>query len=182
MGGWLVLQQREGGAVSFNRSGFGSLGADGRGEFWLGNHDLHWLASQSDTLLKVEMEDWEGGAATAQYTLRLGSEEEAFSLHVSGYDGDGEGAGAKALLLHGSDTTPFLSHNGLKFSTFDRDNDGWEQNCAEVYGGGWWYSRCQAANLNGVHSNGHGGMLWSTFGNSSSSLTAVRMLIRPAAF
>lgn len=196
MGGWLLVQQRENGVVSFNRSwaeyssGFGSVDADGRGEFWLGNQKLHWLTSQSETLLKVEMEDWEGGAATAQYTVRLGSEQEAFLLHVSGFSGDG----GDALVLPGSDMAPFLSHNGMKFSTFDQDNDVWDQNCAEVYGGGWWYNRCQSANLNGVHYKGtndpekksafpvHNGVVWSTFKNSSSSLKAVRMLIRPSSF
>uniref|UniRef100_H3C7P2 Fibrinogen alpha chain n=1 Tax=Tetraodon nigroviridis TaxID=99883 RepID=H3C7P2_TETNG len=196
MGGWLLVQQRESGEVSFNRSwaeyrsGFGSVGADGRGEFWLGNQNFHWLTSQSETLLRVEMEDWEGGAATAEYTVRLGSEEEAFSLHVSGYAGDG----GDALLLPGSHMAPFLSHNRMKFSTFDKDNDEWEQSCAQVHGGGWWYNRCQAANLNGVYYQsanapenepafpGPNGVVWSTFRNSSSSLKAVRMLIRPAAF
>lgn len=182
MGGWLLVQQRESGVVSFNRSwaeyrsGFGSVDAHGRGELWLGNQNFHWLTSQSETLLKVEMEDWEGGATTAEYTVRLGSEEEAFSLHVSGYAGDG----GDALLLAGSDMAPFLSHNRMKFSTFDKDNDEWDQNCAEVYGGGWWYNRCQSANLNGLYHKG--GVVWSTFQNSSSSLKAVRMLIRPAAF
>ncbi|CAF87511.1 unnamed protein product, partial [Tetraodon nigroviridis] len=193
MGGWLLVQQRESGEVSFNRSwaeyrsGFGSVGADGRGEFWLGNQNFHWLTSQSETLLRVEMEDWEGGAATAEYTVRLGSEEEAFSLHVSGYAGDG----GDALLLPGSHMAPFLSHNRMKFSTFDKDNDEWEQSCAQVHGGGWWYNRCQAANLNGVYYQsanapenepafpGPNGVVWSTFRNSSSSLKAVRMLIRP---
>ncbi|NAU77770.1 fibrinogen-related domain-containing protein [Klebsiella pneumoniae] len=193
MGGWLLVQQRESGAVSFNqswdeyRSGFGSVDADGRGEFWLGNQNLHWLTSQSETLLKVEMEDWEGGAATAEYTLRVGSEEEGFPLHVSGYSGEG----GDALVLSGSDMAPSLSHDGMKFSTFDKDNDKWDQNCAEVYGGGWWYNRCQSANLNGVYYRGsynpeknpavHNGVVWSTF-NSSYSLKAVRMFIRSAAF
>lgn len=193
MGGWLLVQQRESGAVSFNRSweeyrsGFGSVDADGRGELWLGNQNLHWLTRQSETLLKVEMEDWEGGAATAGYTLRVGSEEEGFPLHVSGFSGEG----GDALLLAGSTMAPALSHNGMKFSTFDRDNDKWGENCAEVYGGGWWYNRCQSANLNGIYYPGPSsqeetpavlnGVVWSTF-NSSSSLKAVRMFIRSAAF
>lgn len=196
MGGWLLVQQRESGAVSFNqswdeyRTGFGSVDTDGKGEFWLGNQNLHWLTGQSETLLKVEMEDWEGGTATAGYTVRVGSEEEGFPLYVSGYSGDG----GDALVLPGMDTALFLSHDGMKFSTFDRDNDKWEQNCAEVYGGGWWYNRCQAANLNGLYYKGsyklgknpvfpvHNGVVWSTFKDSSYSLKAVRMFIRPAAF
>jgi Fibrinogen beta and gamma chains, C-terminal globular domain len=35
------------------------------------------------------------------------------------------------------------NHNGMKFSTYDVDNDlrSWE-NCAENRGGGWWYHDC----------------------------------------
>lgn len=196
MGGWLLVQQRESGVVSFNHSwaeygsGFGSVDVHGRGELWLGNQNLHWLTSQSETILKVEMEDWEGGTATAQYTIRVGSEEEGFLLHVSGYTGEG----GDALVLPGSDMAESLAHDGMKFSTFDKDNDNWEQNCAEVYGGGWWYNGCQSANLNGIYYRGvykpdknpadtvHNGVVWSTFKSSSYSLKAVRMFIRPAAF
>lgn len=44
-----------------------------------------------------------------------------------------------------------FSHNGMKFSTKDRDNDNFRTNCAEVYHGGFWYNGCWAANLNGVY-------------------------------
>ncbi|KAH8232506.1 hypothetical protein KR032_008396 [Drosophila birchii] len=33
-------------------------------------------------------------------------------------------------------------HRGMKFSTFDHDNDRSKTNCAEVYGSGWWYNDC----------------------------------------
>lgn len=55
MGGWLLVQQRESGAVGFNRtwaeyrSGFGSVDANGRGEFWLGNQNLHLLTNQRES-------------------------------------------------------------------------------------------------------------------------------------
>ena len=77
MGGWLLVQQRETGLQSFNRSwaeyrqGFGSVDAQGRGEVWLGNHNLHLLTSRSESMLRVELEDWEGGVATAQYGVRV---------------------------------------------------------------------------------------------------------------
>lgn len=112
MGGWLLVQQRESGSVSFNRTwaeyrdGFGSVDAQGKGDFWLGNQNLHLLTTQSETMLKVELEDWEGGAATAEYTVRVGAEEDGFLLQVSGYTGDaGDALG---------------SHSGAKFSTVDR--------------------------------------------------------------
>ncbi|XP_037335793.2 fibrinogen alpha chain-like [Pungitius pungitius] len=179
MGGWLLVQQRESGALDFNRSwaeyrvGFGSVDAAGRGEFWIGNRNLHLLTSGGETLLKVELEDWEGGAATADYTAAVGPEGEGFPLSVSGYLGDA-----------GDGLTP--THAGTKFSTFDRDNDAWGGSCAEVNGGGWWYNSCQSANLNGAYHHpphrGEGGVVWATYKPADYSLKAVRMFIRPASF
>ncbi|XP_044039858.1 fibrinogen alpha chain-like isoform X3 [Siniperca chuatsi] len=196
MGGWLLVQQRESGALSFNRTwaeyrnGFGLVDAKGKGEFWLGNQNLHLLTNQGETMLKVELEDWEGGEASAEYTIRVGSEDEGYPLHVSGYTGDA----GDALVIPKSDMASYLSHNGMKFSTFDKDNDKWEENCAEMYGGGWWYNNCQSANLNGIYYKGtydpekntpyeiENGVVWATYKPANYSLKTVRMFIRPAAF
>lgn len=196
MGGWLLVQQRDGGSVSFNRTwaeyrdGFGSVGAKGEGEFWLGNQNLHLLTNQSETMLKVELEDWEGGVATAEYIIRVGTEEEGYLLHVSGYTGDA----GDALTMPGK--TADMSHNGKKFSTFDKDNDEWPKNCAEEFGGGWWYNQkiSQSANLNGIYHKGpydpktntpyqtENGIVWATYKPTTYSLKTVRMFIRPVAF
>lgn len=196
MGGWLLAQQRESGELSFNRTwaeyrkGFGSVDAEGKGEFWLGNQNLHLLTADSETMLKVELEDWEGGVATAEYTIRVESEEQGYRLRVSGYTGDA----GDALLLPGSDASSHLSHNGMKFSTYDKDQDRWAENCAEVYGGGWWYNNCQSANLNGIYYRGvyhpekntpyevGNGVVWATFRHANYSLKTVRMLIRATDF
>uniref|UniRef100_A0A8C3J7E5 Fibrinogen alpha chain n=1 Tax=Calidris pygmaea TaxID=425635 RepID=A0A8C3J7E5_9CHAR len=155
LGGWLLVQQRMDGSVNFNRTwqdykrGFGSVDGRGRGEFWLGNENIH-LLTQNDTLLRVELEDWDGNAAYAEYIIQM------------------------------------------RFSTFDRDQDRWEESCAEMYGGGWWYNSCQAANLNGIYYlGGHydprynvpyeieNGVVWLPFRASDYSLKIVRMKIRP---
>ncbi|XP_031158490.1 fibrinogen alpha chain isoform X2 [Sander lucioperca] len=193
MGGWLLVQQRESGALGFNRTwaeyrdGFGSVDANGNGEFWLGNQNLHLLTNQGESMLKVELEDWDGGVASAEYTVSVGAETEGYPLHVSGYTGDA----GDALAMPVSDTP---SHNGMKFSTFDKDNDVWEESCAERYGGGWWYNKCQTANLNGVYYKGaydpeknkpyetENGVVWVTYKPANYSLKTVRMFIRPAAF
>lgn len=178
MGGWLLVQQRENGALSFNRSwveyrnGFGLVNAQGQGEYWLGNHNLHLLTDQGETMLKIYLEDWEGDVATAEYTVKVGSEVEGYPLHVSGYTGDAGDA--------------LSSHNGMKFSTFDKDDDHSEENCAAKSGGGWWYNRCQAANLNGIYYKGknelENGVVWSTYKPENYSLKKVQMLIRTASF
>lgn len=35
----------------------------------------------------------------------------------------------------------WASHQGIKFSTYDRDNDNYKGNCAEEDKGGWWFNK-----------------------------------------
>ncbi|XP_061048485.1 fibrinogen alpha chain [Eubalaena glacialis] len=194
LGGWLLIQQRMDGSLNFNRTwqdykkGFGSLNDKGEGEFWLGNEYLHLLTLRG-SILRVELEDWAGKGAYAEYHWRVGSEAEDYALQVSSYEGT-----AGDALIEGSveEGTEYTSHAGMRFSTFDRDADKWEDNCAEVYGGGWWYNNCQAANLNGIYYPGgsydprdnspyeiENGVVWVPFRGADYSLRAVRMKIRP---
>ncbi|XP_051920180.1 fibrinogen alpha chain-like [Hippocampus zosterae] len=166
LGGWLLVQQRENGLLNFNRTwaefreGFGRVDAQGRGEVWLGNQNLHLLTSQGETLLRVKMQDGEGGVRTADYIVRVGPEEEGYPLHVSGYSG----TAGDALAMSSA------SHSGMKFSTWDRDNDAGAGNCAATRGGGWWYNNCQLANL-----NDGAGAVW-----DGRRLKSVQMFVRPA--
>ena len=44
------------------------------------------------------------------------------------------------------------AHEGMKFSTFDYDNDTIDRkNCAALLRGGWWFKSCFNANLNGAN-------------------------------
>ncbi|XP_069711841.1 fibrinogen alpha chain [Phaenicophaeus curvirostris] len=194
LGGWLLIQQRMDGSVNFNRTwqdykrGFGSVDGKGRGELWLGNENIH-LLTQNNTLLRVELEDWDGNAVYAEYIVRVGSEAEGYALAVSSYEGTAGDALITGWLEEG---TEYTSHAHMWFSTFDRDQDHWEESCAEMYGGGWWYNSCQAANLNGIYYlGGHydprynipyeieNGVVWLPFRASDYSLKIVRMKIRP---
>lgn len=189
-----MIQQRMNGSLNFNRTwqdykrGFGSLNDMGEGEFWLGNEYLH-LLTLGGSVLRIELEDWAGNQAYAEYHLTVGSEAEGYALQVSSYEGT-----AGDALIEGSveEGTDYTSHAGMQFSTFDRDADQWEENCAEVYGGGWWYNNCQAANLNGIYYPGgfydprdnspyeiENGVTWVPFRGADYSLRAVRMKIRP---
>ena len=143
-GGWTVFQRREDGSVNFYRywtdyqQGFGNLS----GEFWLGLDKIHRLTSTT-TQLRVDMQDFEGNSAYAQYSsFSVGDSASKYTLSVSGYNGT---AGDSLTAIH----------NGHKFSTKDQDNDArpW-RSCAITYKGGWWYEDCHDSNLNGLY---HGG-------------------------
>lgn len=56
-------------------------------------------------------------------------------------------------------------HNGMKFSTKDRDNDvSSTTNCAAAYTGSWWYADCYLSNLNGQFKvAGDKGIKWAQF-------------------
>ncbi|NWI62841.1 FIBA protein, partial [Todus mexicanus] len=194
LGGWLLIQQRMDGSVNFNRTwqdykrGFGSVDGRGHGEFWLGNENIH-LLTQNETLLRVELEDWDGNAVYAEYIIQVESEAKGYALAVSSYEGTAGDALIAGWLEEG---TEYTSHAQMRFSTFDQDQDRWEESCAEMYGGGWWYNSCQAANLNGIYYlGGHydprynvpyeieNGVVWLPFRASDYSLKTVRMKIRP---
>ena len=45
-------------------------------------------------------------------------------------------------------------HNGMPFSTADRDNDASSGQCTNIFdSGGWWYKNCYHALLTGKHSS-----------------------------
>ncbi|XP_042557710.1 fibrinogen alpha chain [Dipodomys spectabilis] len=194
LGGWLLIQQRTDGSLNFNRTwqdyktGFGSPDERGQGEFWLGNDLLHGLTRRG-AVLRVELEDWAGNRAHAEYHFRVGSEAEGYALHASAYRGT---AGDALVAGSAEEGAEYTAHHGMPFSTFDRDADRWEESCAEVYGGGWWYNSCQAANLNGIYYPGgaydprdnspyevENGVVWVPFRGADYSLRAVRMKVRP---
>jgi hypothetical protein len=77
----------------------------------------------------------------SQYdTFRVDDEDSKFRLHVSGFSGN---CGDSLSL-----------HDGNMFTTKDRDNDISEDNCAQRFGGAWWYKNCHASNLNGLYLQG----------------------------
>ncbi|XP_056299378.1 fibrinogen beta chain [Pseudoliparis swirei] len=209
-GGWVVVQNRLDGSVDFGRRwdeyrrGFGNTAYDvGKGhcetagEHWLGNERMSQLTKMGPTEVLIEMEDWTGAKVHAQYRqFTVMADSANYQLAVNGYSGNaGNGLLEGSSELFGVNRTMTV-HNGMMFSTYDRDNDNWtpgdpSKQCAREDGGGWWYNRCHSANPNGRYYVGgaytrhmakHGtddGMVWMNWKGSWYSLKAMSMKVRP---
>lgn len=209
-GGWTLIQNRQDGSVDFGRSwdaykyGFGNIAYDSGkgfcdtpGEYWLGNDRISQLTKMKTTELLFEMRDWNDDSVTAHYSkFVVQSEVNKYRLSVNGYSGVAGNTlieGAKSLF--GINRTMTI-HQDMMFSTYNRDNDGWEpenptKQCAREDGGGWWYNRCHSANPNGRYYIGgeytkemakHGtddGIVWMDWKGSWYSLKKMNMKIRP---
>ena len=75
-------------------------------------------------------------------------------------------------------------HNGLSFTTFDRDQDTWDKNCAEEYKGAWWHKGCYHSSLNGLYLRGETdqfgtGMVWKAFKGYYYALKTSEMKFKP---
>lgn len=89
-GGWTTFQRRMDGSVDFfldwasYKKGFGNL----RGEFWLGNDNLHRLTASANMSVRFDMEDYEGDRRYAEYTtFVVADESDNYRLTVDGYRG-----------------------------------------------------------------------------------------------
>ena len=73
--------------------------------------------------------------------------------------------------------------NGRAFTTYDRDNDASNSNCAVGWHGAWWYNSCGGSNLNGRYYGdariGTVGIAWYNWKNSWYSMKRASMKIRP---
>ena len=200
--GFTVIQRRRNGKVDFKKDwiqykqGFGYLSPDDTTEFWLGNEKMHLLttASPVPTVLRIELVDWEGNKKYADYNMfRVGPEVDMYRLTYGYYLG-GDAGDAFDGFDFGDDPSDkvYTLHNGMQFSTFDKDNDKYDGNCAQQDGSGWWMNRCHAAHLNGKYYEGgrysekdagefgfDNGIIWVTWHNRWYSLKETTMKIIP---
>jgi len=141
----MLIQQHVNGSEAFNRSweeykvGFN----DTRGNYWLGNEQLHQLTVNGSYKLRLDLQrrDTNGTWDYAEYSsFTVLSEATNYTLLVSGYSGN--------------TGDYFIYHNRMMFTTYDRDNDPWidsvyHNNCALAYGGGFW--SCSPFSLNAAY-------------------------------
>jgi len=146
---WIVIQQRISLNYSFGRNwseykdGFGQIS----GGFWMGNDKIYAL-TQNGTRpyrLRIEMlslgNKWRSGEYSS---FSIDNEPNFYTLDVGSYSGDtGDALQSITVAMQGY-------QNGMKFSTYDRDNDDSPSfNCALKYGnGGFWWNNCWQCCLN----------------------------------
>ncbi|XP_034473329.1 ficolin-1-like [Drosophila innubila] len=172
-GGWTIILRRMDGTVDFNRkwteykNGFGDLG----GEFFLGLDKIHELTTERKQELLVILEDFEGVEKYETYDeFAIGDEDEQYVLHTLG----------KA---NGTAGDSFSQHKGMKFSTFDQDNDPIQWSHFVIkYTGGWWYHYGYNTNkLTGQYTGdtANTGIHWKEFRGMEYSLKKAVLMIRP---
>lgn len=183
-GPWTVFQKRFDGKVNFYRgwteykAGFGK--ADG--EYWLGLQNIYLLTLKRSYRLRIDLKDWDNVARHVTYEnfslsrLAINPEEDGYKLHIEGFtEGDPTKPAGNSM----------GGHVGMNFSTYDNDRDIHTINCAQRYHGGFWYSKCHNANLNGKYQNGTTeeyatGVVWNTAKGYYYSFKETMMKIAPS--
>ncbi|XP_059587554.1 microfibril-associated glycoprotein 4 isoform X2 [Alligator mississippiensis] len=170
---WTVFQKRFNGSVSFFRGWNDYRFGFGRAD---GLQNIHHLTLKNRYELRVDLEDFENNTVSAKYSEfalspnAISAEEDGYSLHVAGFTDGGAG-----------DSLTY--HAGQRFSTFDRDQDLYVQNCAALSSGAWWFRSCHFSHLNGVYLGGphlsptHG-LHWAAWKGFQYSLRRSQMQLR----
>lgn len=179
-GGWTVVQRRGDWGeprLNFSRSwddyreGFGNPSR----EYWIGNKWLHRMTAARPLALRVDLWDWDGEHAVAEYaSFRVADESDQFRLSVAEYSGNA--------------TDALAAHSDKPFSTWDANHDTAPAccPCAPAYSAGWWFYSCFEANLNGeFHTHPeeneyYRGIIWEGW-RGDYSLRAASMMVRTAA-
>ena len=194
--GWIIIHQNIGNGIDWElpwadyKAGFGTITSN----FWLGLERLHLLTSTADAKcstiwqifsvwfvlarlhlltsgqpyrLRMEMQQESDGLwfSDEYWSFQIGDElTDKYRLNVSGYRGDG-GNGLQ---------TGTYRHDGMMFTTYDRDNDlPSNVNCGSARNGGWWFSHCYRVcpTCSGWRHQAHA--------LPEGSLAASRMMIKP---
>jgi len=174
--GWITIHQHLGYSFNWNRNwadykaGFGSIDAD----FWLGLEKVYLLTSSQPYRLRVEVQERSSNLwYSAEYwSFKIGDElNDKYRLEVAGYSGDAGNSLQYEDEWNGDGAFGSYYHNGMKFTTYDQDNDPALHNCSPPRGGGWWYNSCYMACLTGSE---YHHIWW-----GSTLLVNSRMMIKP---
>ena len=110
----------------------------------MGLEKIHKMTNGAPYKLRMEFMLRNGSWYSVEYdTFRVESEASNYKIHVTGYSGDVYDVMNDGTIEGGG------FHNGMSFSTYNRDNDRNQGDCASAWGGGWWYNACYRFDLNG---------------------------------
>uniref|UniRef100_A0A1I8HZN2 Fibrinogen C-terminal domain-containing protein n=1 Tax=Macrostomum lignano TaxID=282301 RepID=A0A1I8HZN2_9PLAT len=141
---WISIQRRVDNSTDFYRNWTEYAAGFGEGahtNHWLSLRAVHSLTWPSGRALRMRMRLWNGTEFWADYSsFSVASEADKFRLSISGFSASHPGVG---------DCMAY--HNGMKFSTHDKDNNASRRNCAKRFRGSWWYSACHRTNPNGLY-------------------------------
>lgn len=137
---WLVIQRRVDVNINFYRDwksyqqGFGDL----QNSFFIGLDKLNALTVAQPQELYIHMEDFMGQTRYARYSsFAIGNSANLYGLNSLGS-------------FSGTAEDSLSIHLGMKFSTYDWDNDKLNKsNCAVQYTGAWWYNDCHSRLVDG---------------------------------
>ncbi|XP_037815559.1 angiopoietin-related protein 2-like [Lucilia sericata] len=178
-GDWLYFLTRFNGRENFKRTwneyvyGFGNVA----NEYWLGLERLYALTNYyGPQELIVYIENFEGIAKYARYSdFVIGNASEKYKLKTLGE-------------YSGTAGDSMSNQFGCYFTTYDNDNDMNDPlNCAQEYGGGFWFNSCTTANPTGLYKrglhiyngdNGDIGSFWLDFGGWNYSHKTIIFMIR----
>ncbi|KAM8704232.1 hypothetical protein ACLKA7_008776 [Drosophila subpalustris] len=164
---WSVIERRLEQQLDFNRdweqyrNGFG----DHKSEFFVGLNVVHLMTSSQPHELLIRLKTRQTIKFARYSHFEVAGEDKDFTLlSLGSYSGDA-GDGMRGI-------------EGLKFSTFDRDNDLLEDdNCAADSMGAWWFSDCGITDLNYKHySEIMNLMHWN---NKMEPVVSIEMMMRP---
>ncbi|XP_056003654.1 angiopoietin-2-like [Ostrea edulis] len=150
-GGWTAIQRRMSGFVDFNRTwneykaGFGIPEA-----YWIGNDVIHQLTKGGKSSLYVSISlknDTTLYELYEQFSVSIEVDKYRLLLNGSATGTLGDKLG-NATYIPGSESVRKIAA-GSRFSAPDQDNDAWEESCAALYRGGWWFNACCRTFLNG---------------------------------
>ncbi|MBN2800979.1 MAG: hypothetical protein JXX28_17710 [Deltaproteobacteria bacterium] len=173
-GGWTLLAKtvkaglttaekdaiRKGGWATYSATGYGSPDASSR-LFWLPLERWHDLTAASpENVWRLE----DSGTELRMNDLSVG---DAAAKHRVGWSG--VTAGYAGIVDH-------TALNGMRFTTYDSDNDTWGANCAYQnvgYNGGFWYTSCYQLSM--LHADGN---LYSWRSNVAHSVSWLQLWLR----
>ncbi|XP_053561230.1 fibrinogen-like protein 1-like protein [Bombina bombina] len=168
-GGWIVIQRNSfNSEITWDESwstykyGFGNVQSD----YWLGVEYLHYITKQKVYQVRFIIYDKDNEEKYADYNFfSVDDEAHGYTLRLGSYTG----TAGDAMSSMSTGTT----HDNMKFTAKDKDQDIYSANCATSYGGAWWYAACFASKLNNKNA-----IQWTGLcnGNCKGSV----MLIRPA--